>query len=327
MFAPPSLGILLLFIDTKMKQYYKHLRTDLPAGMVVFLVALPLCLGIALASGAPMFSGIIAGIVGGLVVGTLSGSQLSVSGPAAGLTVIVLNAITDLGSFNSFLLAVFIAGVIQFLLGVAKAGIIGHFFPSSVIKGMLAAIGLILILKQIPHALGDDRDYEGDEAFFQADGENTFTEIALAFQNIDLGALVIAVCCLAILILWETKPLRNMSWTNVIPGPLVAVLFGVLANSLLYARAFPSLYLAGKHVVSLPKINSASDLLDELTLPDFSQFTNPDIYVVALTIAIIASLETLLSLDAVDKLDPYKRIAPASQELEPRVLAIWYLAS
>lgn len=298
-----------------MKQYIKSLGSDLPAGMVVFLVALPLCLGIALASGAPMFSGIIAGIVGGLVVGSLSGSQLSVSGPAAGLTVIVLNAITELGTFESFLLAVFLAGLIQFLLGVAKAGIIGHFFPSSVIKGMLSAIGLILILKQIPHALGDDRDYEGDEAFFQPDGENTFTEIALAFQNIDLGALLIAICCLAILIIWETRALKNMSWTNVVPGPLVAVLFGVIANSVLYAKALPQLFLSEKHLVSLPDIGSASDLLNELTLPDFSQFTNPDIYVVAFTIAIIASLETLLSLDAVDKLDPYKRIAPASQEL------------
>lgn len=298
-----------------MKQYFKNLGSDLPAGMVVFLVALPLCLGIALASGAPMFSGIIAGIVGGLVVGSLSGSQLSVSGPAAGLTVIVLNAITDLGSFESFLLAVFIAGLIQFALGVAKAGIIGHFFPSSVIKGMLSAIGLILILKQIPHALGDDRDYEGDETFFQSDGENTFTEIALAFQNIDPGALIIAICCLAILILWETRMLKTLNWTKVIPGPLVAVLFGILTNSILYAKTFPKLFLSGKHVVSLPKINSATDLLNELTLPDFSQFTNPDIYMVAVTIAIIASLETLLSLDAVDKLDPYKRIAPASQEL------------
>jgi MFS superfamily sulfate permease-like transporter len=298
-----------------MKQYIKSLGSDLPAGMVVFLVALPLCLGIALASGAPMFSGVIAGIIGGLVVGSLSGSQLSVSGPAAGLTVIVLKAITTLGTFESFLLAVVIAGVIQFLLGVAKAGIIGHFFPSSVIKGMLSAIGLILILKQIPHALGDDRDYEGDETFFQSDGENTFTEIALAFQNIDLGALIIAICCLLILILWDSHIFKSFSWTKIIPGPLVAVLFGVIANSIIYTLLVPKMVLSSKHVVSLPPINSASDLLSVLTFPDFSQLQNPDIYIIAFTIAIIASLETLLSLDAVDKLDPYKRIAPASLEL------------
>ncbi|MEO9475883.1 MAG: SulP family inorganic anion transporter [Cyclobacteriaceae bacterium] len=298
-----------------MKKYLGSLGSDLPAGIVVFLVALPLCLGIALASGAPLFSGIIAGIMGGLVVGSLSGSHLSVSGPAAGLTVIVLNAITDLGSFESFLLAVFLAGLIQVILGVLKAGIIGHFFPSAVIKGMLTAIGLILILKQIPHALGDDRDYEGDEAFFQPDGENTFTEIILAFQNIEIGALVICAIALAILIVWETQTFKNMSWTKIIPGPLVAVGFGIVANSIIYAQAVPSWFLSGKHLVSLPSIENATDFLSTLTFPDFSQLANPDVYIVAITIAIIASLETLLSLDAVDKLDPYKRIAPASREL------------
>ncbi|MFY0601448.1 MAG: SulP family inorganic anion transporter [Cyclobacteriaceae bacterium] len=298
-----------------MKKYISSLGSDIPAGIVVFLVALPLCLGIALASGAPLFSGVIAGIVGGLVVGSLSGSHLSVSGPAAGLTVIVLNAITNLGTFESFLLAVFLAGVIQVILGVAKAGIIGHFFPSSVIKGMLSAIGLILILKQIPHALGDDEDYEGDEAFFQSDGENTFTEIALALQNIELGALIICVLSLAILILWESRAFKNMSWTKIVPGPLVAVVFGIVVNSIFYAKTIPSLFLSGKHVVSLPKIDSAADFFNELTFPDFSQIGNTDVLLVALTIAIIASLETLLSLDAVDKLDPYRRIAPASREL------------
>lgn len=298
-----------------MKKYFRSIGSDAPAGIVVFLVALPLCLGIALASGAPLFSGVIAGIVGGLVVGSLSGSHLSVSGPAAGLTVIVLNAITDLGTFETFLLAVFLAGVIQVILGIIKAGIIGHFFPSSVIKGMLSAIGLILILKQIPHALGDDQNYEGDEAFLQFDGENTFTEIALAIQNIELGAFIICAISIAILILWETRIFKNFNWTRVVPGPLVAVVFGIFANSILYAKAIPSLFLTGKHLVSLPKIESATDFFNELTLPDFSQITNPDVLIVALTIAIIASLETLLSLDAVDKLDPYRRIAPASREL------------
>lgn len=300
-----------------MKKYFgPNLKTDLPAGVVVALVALPLCLGIALASGAPLFSGVIAGIVGGLVVGTLSGSQISVSGPAAGLTVIVLNAIETLGAFESFLLAVFLAGVIQLLLGFFKAGIIGHFFPSSVIKGMLSAIGLILILKQIPHALGDDRDYEGDESFFQPDGENTFTEIVMALQNIDTGALIISFIALAILILWDRPFMRKLSWTNVVPGPLVAVAWGIFANAVLFRQYLPDLFLGKKHMVTLPVSESISDFLGFLTYPDFSQFLNPQIYITAVTIAIIASLETLLSLDAADKLDPYKRIASTNQELK-----------
>lgn len=296
-----------------MKDYIKSLGSDIPSGIVVFLVALPLCLGIALASGAPLFSGLIAGIVGGLVVGSLSGSQLSVSGPAAGLTVIVLNAITDLGSFEAFTLAVFIAGLIQLILGYLRAGTIGHFFPSSVIKGMLTAIGFILIMKQIPHALGDDRDYVGDEAFFQTDGENTFTEIALAVQNIDPGALIIALVCLSILIFWERPFMKKQKWTGILPGPLVAVVTGTLLNVLVYNETFA---LSGKHLVNLPVSESLNEFIGIFSLPDFSQITNPDIYIVAVTIAIIASLETLLSLDAVDKLDPYKRIAPTNRELK-----------
>ena len=296
-----------------MKKYLNSLSSDIPAGIVVFLVALPLCLGIALASGAPLFSGIIAGIVGGLIVGTLSGSQLSVSGPAAGLTVIVLSAITDLGTFEAFALAVVLAGIIQFLLGVFKAGTIGHFFPSSVIKGMLTAIGLILILKQIPHALGDDRDYEGDENFFQPDGENTFTEIIMAVQNIESGAILISAISLFILILWERPFMKKQNWTNIVPGPLVAVVSGVIINYYLLSDA---MRLKGKHLVTLPVTESLNEFVSVFTLPDFSQILNADIYIVAFTIAIVASLETLLSLDAVDKLDPYKRIAPANRELK-----------
>lgn len=304
-----------------MNNYFgSNLKNDLPAGMVVALVALPLCLGIALASGAPLFSGIIAGIVGGLIVGVFSGSQLSVSGPAAGLTVIVLNAITTLGSFEAFLLSLFIAGFIQFILGFLKAGIIGHFFPSSVIKGMLSAIGLILILKQIPHALGDDRDYEGDESFFQPDGENTFTEIVMAVQNIDLGALIICLIALTILIFWERPFMRNQKWTNIVPGALVAVLSAVLMNTVVFKLFFPALMISGKHLVSLPVSESIGELAEVLRFADFAQFTNPHIYVTAVTIAIIASLETLLSLDAVDKLDPYKRIASTNQELKAQGL-------
>ncbi len=298
-----------------MVNYKANLKNDLPAGLVVFLVALPLCLGIALASGAPLFSGVIAGIVGGIVVGSLSGSQLSVSGPAAGLTVIVLNAIEELGTFESFLMAVVLAGIIQLILGVVKAGVIGHFFPSSVIKGMLAAIGLILILKQIPHALGDDRDYEGDSAFFQPDGENTFTEIILAVQNIDPGALVIALISLIILITWESPRMKALSFTRIVPGPLVAVGSGIVMNEFLYGLLNPESKLIGDHLVSLPVANNFDELVSILTFPDFSALANPQVYVAALTIAIIASLETLLCLDAVDKLDPDKRIAPPNQEL------------
>lgn len=298
-----------------MINYRENLKNDIPAGIVVFLVALPLCLGIALASGAPLLSGVISGIIGGIVVGSLSGSQLSVSGPAAGLTVIVLTAIQSLQSFEAFLLAVVIAGVMQLLFGVLKAGVIGHFFPSSVIKGMLAAIGVILILKQIPHALGDDRDYEGDDAFFQPDGENTFTEIVLAVQNIDAGALVIALVCLVLLVAWEQPSMKKFAFTKVIPGPLVAVSMGVIINEFLYGTLNPEFQLQDVHLVALPVTEGIGGLRSLLTFPDWSQIGNSQVWTVAATIAIIASLETLLSLDAVDKLDPAKRIAPPNREL------------
>ena len=212
-----------------MYKEFKHWKTDVPSGLVVFLVAIPLCLGIALASGSSAMSGIIAGVVGGLIVTLFSNSSLGVSGPAAGLVAIVAPAIVQLG-FGNFLLAVVLAGVIQFLLGIFKAGTIGYYFPSSVIKGMLAAIGLIIILKQIPHAFGYDKDYEGDLAFFQADGHNTFTEISYAVSNASIGPVIVTVVCLAILILWQTKMISKFSWSKIIQGPLVAVLAGILLN-------------------------------------------------------------------------------------------------
>ena len=299
-----------------MTNYRENLKNDIPSGIVVFLVALPLCLGIALASGAPLLSGVIAGIMGGIVVGSLSGSQLSVSGPAAGLTLIVLTAIENLQSFEAFLLAVVIAGILQIIFGFLKAGIIGHFFPSSVIKGMLAAIGVILILKQIPHALGDDRDYEGDDAFFQPDGENTFTEIVLAVQNIDTGALAISLICLVLLVLWDRPAMKALSFTKVVPGPLVAVGLGVVINEFFYGVLNPEFQLGAVHLVALPVADGFEEIKGLLTFPDWSQIGNPQVYTVAVTIAIIASLETLLSLDAVDKLDPAKRIAPPNTELK-----------
>lgn len=295
--------------------YKKSLKNDLPAGLVVFLVALPLCLGIALASGAPLFSGIITGIVGGMVVALLSGSQLAVSGPAAGLTVIVFDGIQSLGSFEVFLSAVVIAGVIQVVLGFARAGIIGLYFPTSVIKGMLAAIGLILILKQIPHFLGVDQDFFGDERFFQMDGENTFSEITHAFGHVGLGALIVGLISLFILIVWERPIIKNNKVLSMVPGALIAVVLSIVLNAV-FMEFVPNLTITASHLVKLPVIIGLESLKDELTFPDFSQLANPKLYVVALTIAIIASIETLLSVEATDKLDPQKRRTPNNRELK-----------
>ncbi len=299
---------------SRFAKYRKSLKKDLPAGLVVFLVALPLCLGIALASGAPALSGIITGIVGGLIVAALSGSALSVSGPAAGLTIIVLNGITELGGFEIFLLAVVIAGILQLILGYVKAGIIGLFFPSSVIRGMLAAIGLTLILKQIPHFLGADQDFFGDMDFFQADGENTFSEIGKAFSNIQPGALIIGVVSLIIILVWNSAALKKYAFFRLIPSALIAVLVAILLST--FFANDPTLAIGPDHLVKLPQIQSTDDLMRNLTFPDFGHLMNPKLYVVAITIAIVASLETLLSLEAVDKLDPHKRVSPTNRELK-----------
>ena len=229
----------------------KNFNHDLPASIVVFLVALPLCLGVALASGAPLFAGIIAGVVGGIVVGSISGSALSVSGPAAGLTTIVLSSIATMGSFEAFLTTVFLAGIIQFVLGVLKAGTIGNYFPSSVIKGMLAAIGIILVLKQIPHAIGYDKDFVGDESFLQPDGENTFTEIVNALGYINFGAVIIFGVSLMILMLWERPFIKNHKFSTLLPAPLFVVLTGILLN-ILFTNSFASLAIQEDHLVSLP---------------------------------------------------------------------------
>jgi MFS superfamily sulfate permease-like transporter len=292
-----------------------NLSSDLPSSLVVFLVALPLCLGVALASGAPLFSGIIAGIVGGIVVGTFSGSSLSVSGPAAGLTTIVLASIGKLGTFEVFLSAVFIAGILQIVMGYLKAGSIGNYFPSSVIKGMLAAIGLILILKQIPHAFGYDKDFEGDESFFQRDGQNTFSELLTAFGYLTMGAVVISICSLALLILWERPWVKKMKFLSFVPAPLLVVLAGILLNEV-FMGFMPFLALEKEHLVSLPVSDGLAGFAGLLRFPDFSRVLETDTLLVAVTIAIIASLESLLSLEAVDKLDPFKRNSPLNQELK-----------
>jgi carbonic anhydrase len=287
-------------------------QQDLTAGLVVFLVALPLCLGIALASGAPLFSGLLAGIIGGIIVGCISGSHSSVSGPAAGLTAIVATQIGVLGSFEAFLFAVLIGGVLQIGLGIIKAGALSAFFPSSVIKGLLAAIGVILILKQIPHVLGHDTDPEGEMSFTQPDHENTFSELGtLIAGEIHVGAVVIGLLSIAVLVLWgKWKPLKN----SIVPAPLVVVLLGVGIN-LLFRQLGGRWLIEESHLVQVPISQSAVDFFSLLQMADFSQWNNPAIYIAGVTIAVVASLETLLNLEAVDKLDPQKRVSPPSREL------------
>ena len=272
----------------------KYLKDDLPAGLVVFLVALPLCLGIALASGAPLFAGIISGIVGGILVAFLSGSALSVSGPAAGLTVIVLNGITELGSYETFLFAVVLAGIIQVVLGYLKAGVIGYYFPSSVIKGMLAAIGIILILKQVPVAIGYMKD---------------------SGVQYHIGAIIIAAISIAIILIWDLPGLKKFAFFKFVPGALIAVIVGILLNNAFIAF-HPEWILDASQLVKLPKAASMNDFVNQFTMPDFTQFANYKVYVLAITIAIIASLESLLSTEAADKLDPFKRITPTNRELK-----------
>lgn len=289
---------------------------DWKSGIAVFLVALPLCLGIALASGAPLMAGLIAGIVGGTLVAILSGSELSVSGPAAGLTIIVANAIVSLGSFQGFLVAVILAGLIQVILGLLKLGKIGSFFPSSVIKGMLAAIGIVIILKQIPHAIGDDLDFIGEFEFSQtSDGQNTFSEILSAFNALKPGAFIISFLGLFILFAWPWMAKKIKFFTS-IPASLCVVLIGILINELMKTN-FPELYLGNSkdHMVNLPIFNSIGEITLDLAKPDWTFLTNPAIYSIAMTLAIVASLESLLCLEAVDSLDPLKRISSADKEL------------
>lgn len=294
--------------------FFSNLKNDLPASIVVFLVAMPLCLGIALASGAPLFSGIIAGIIGGIVVSLISGSPLGVSGPAAGLAIIVLNSIADLnGAFDAFLMAVVVAGVFQLLLGFVKAGVIGYYFPVSVIKGMLAGIGIIIFLKQIPHAFGYQKDPEGDMAFAQVDGENTISELFNMMDFISPGAVIIALVSLAILLLWERPFMKKIAAFNVIQGALVAVASGIGLNLLF--MGIPELALSAEQTVDIPAPDSFNAFLGQFTLPDFTQLSNPKIYVIGLTMAVVASLETLLCVEATDKLDPQKRITPTNREL------------
>ncbi len=292
----------------------RDLRYDLPAGIVVFFVAVPLCLGIALASGAPLFAGLIAGVVGGIVVGILSGSPLGVSGPAAGLVVIVVTAIERLGSYEAFLLAVVLGGVFQIVLGAARAGVLAYFFPSSVIKGMLSGIGLLIILKQIPHAFGWDADPQGQLAFLQPDGETTFSEILRAADHVEPSALLVAGVSLGILVFWDKVLIPRSRVFHLVQGPMVAVAFGILFQ--VAAQSFaPGWALGGAHLVDIPVARGLSEMAGLFTLPDFSQLANPAVYATAVTLAVVASLETLLCAEATDKLDPAKRVTPTDREL------------
>lgn len=300
----------------KLREYFSF---DFPASVVVFLVALPLCLGIALASGAPLFSGLIAGIAGGIIVGSLSGSPLSVSGPAAGLATIVIGAIQLLG-YEAFLVSVVLAGIFQIILGFARAGAIGHFFPVSVLKGMLASIGLTLILKQIPHALGRDVDYEGDLAFEQADGKNTFTEIIEAIQYPTAGAIVVSVAAILLLLAWNSNTLQRFKFFKNIPGPLVVVFGGALLN-LLFIKSFPDLVIKEEHLVSVPTLSEGNSIASLFTFPDFSKIMTLNVILTALTITAVASIETLLNIEACDKIDPFRRITPLNRELKAQGVA------
>ncbi|MFG6685075.1 SulP family inorganic anion transporter [Mariniflexile sp. HNIBRBA6329] len=292
---------------------FKTIKSDLPASLVVFFVALPLCLGIALASGAPLFSGLIAGIIGGIVVGGLSGSNVGVSGPAAGLAAIVLTAIGTLGGYENFLVAVVLGGAIQLLFGVLKAGVIGYYFPSSVIKGMLTGIGIIIILKQIPHFFGYDAEPEGADSFIEASGENTFSAIFNIVENITLGSMVIGFIGLGIILFWDLILSKKAKFFKVIQGPLVAVVLGIIY--VVVTSDNQTLSILPKHLVSVPIPEDATSFLNQFSFPNFAAITNSEVWVIAFTIALVASLETLLCVEATDKLDPHKNVTPTNREL------------
>ncbi|MCF8273918.1 MAG: SulP family inorganic anion transporter [Flavobacteriaceae bacterium] len=292
---------------------FKYFKNDLPASIVVFFVALPLCLGIALASGAPLFSGLIAGIIGGIVVGGLSGSKVGVSGPAAGLAAIVLTAIGALGGYENFLVAVVLGGIIQILFGVLKAGVIGYYFPSSVIKGMLTGIGIIIILKQIPHFFGYDAEPEGADSFIEISGENTFSAILNIVDNITIGSMIIGIIGLAIILLWDKVLSKKGKFFQVIQGPLVAVVIGIVYFSITSGMEVFGIF--SQHLVSVPIPEDTTSFLNQFSFPNFNAITNPDVWVTAFTIALVASLETLLCVEATDKIDPHKNVTPTNREL------------
>jgi MFS superfamily sulfate permease-like transporter len=301
------------------KDYFKSLPNDITASIVVFLVALPLCLGVALASNAPLFSGLIAGIIGGVVVGLASKSHLSVSGPAAGLTAIVATAIITLPSFGAFLVAVVICGLLQVILGFIKAGVIGDYVPNSVIKGMLAAIGIILILKQFPHLIGYDKNFEGDESFQQPNDENTFSGLIHSFKHIAPVATLIGIVCLVFHFTWEKFVAGKKGFIKLIPVPLLIVLMGIGINYF-FSRTYSSYAVNPEHLVSIPAASSTKEFFSFFTFPDWQYLFNKEVLVTGLVLALVASLESLLSIEAVDDLDPYQRVTPANRELKAQGL-------
>lgn len=289
-----------------MKNFLKNIRSDFPASIVVFFVALPLCLGIALASGAPLLSGVIAGIVGGIIVGFFSGSQLGVSGPAAGLAVIVFGYINALGSYNAFLVAVMIAGLLQIIMGYSRLGSIAYYFPSSVIKGMLFGIGVMIIIKQIPHAIGYDNSLTSDfEEFLD---KSNFINIQEIIENITPIAVIISIISLFILIFWENFLGKKYKIFKLLQGPLVVVVFGILMSNFFD--------LADHQIVGIPVARNFAEFVGNFNFPDFEALRNPQIYIMGLVLALVASIETLLCVEATDKIDPQKRISPANRELK-----------
>lgn len=292
-----------------MKINTSFLKSDLPSGLVVFLVALPLCLGISLASGAPFFSGLISGIIGGIVIGSLSGSRLSVSGPAAGLAALVLAAITNIGAFDLFLCAVVIAGLLQILISIAKLGGIANYFPSSVIKGLLTSIGILIIAKQIPHAVGYDTDSKGLLTDF---GQEDWHHLFEPFQHINLGALIICLASIIIMLIWESPAIKKR--VKFVPGALVAVVFAIIINEIFKATQ-SQFAIGGDHLVQIKQAGSPADFLSFFTLPDFSGFLNSKVIITGIMIAVIASLETLLCIEAIDNLDPERRVTNTNKEL------------
>ena len=298
-----------------MRKLLSKAASDIPAASVVFLIALPLCLGIALGSNAPLFSGIIAGIVGGIVVGILSGSPLSVSGPAAGLTAVVAMGIGKLPAFEAFLLAIVLAGMLQMIFGFLKAGVIGDYVPNAVIRGMLAAIGIILILKQLPHLVGFDKDFSGDEAFIQIDKENTFSELIYAINYISPASFFIGLFSITVLIIWEMPFIKKSGWARYFPGPLLVVVLATTINGLLVYQG-AKFTVDKNHLVSLPVTKGYEDFLQFFSHPKWEYISNPQVWTTAITLALVATLETLLGIEAVDKLDPYNRRTPTNRELK-----------
>jgi carbonic anhydrase len=294
------------------KNLFANLKSDLPSGLVVFLVALPLCLGIALASGAPFFSGIISGIVGGIVIGALSNSPLSVSGPAAGLAALVMGALVSIGDYSLFLCAVLIAGILQILLGLAKLGGIANYIPSSVIKGMLTSIGILIIAKQIPHAFGYDKDDKGNITELLPYGQEDLHELLQPLQHIEVGVFLICLLSIIIMVLWEKPFIKKR--IKFVPGALVAVIVSVIINEI-WIRTGSVLAVQNEHLVQIRVAKSAGEFFSFFTLPDFNGFLNSSVIVYGVIIALIASLETLLSIEAIDNLDPQRRVTNTNREL------------